>query len=75
MTTVFLMERTRWDNLYTFEDFLGDGIIVLHDIIRDLDRKRGISVIKMRGSEIDRKTRPYNISKQGIKVFHSEEII
>jgi len=51
--------------------FLSDGIIVLYNIFyRNGMRKRGLEVLKMRGTEIDRKIVEFDIKgKKGIVVY------
>lgn len=75
ITTAHILERQEWQNVFSFEDFLADSVIVLQDVLKDFDRKRGISVIKMRGSKIDRTVRPYNITSKGIVVYPDSQII
>lgn len=75
ITTAHILERNEWNNVFAFEDFLADSVVVLQDVLKDFDRKRGISVIKMRGSKIDRTVRPYNITSKGIVVYPDSQII
>ncbi|MBI5884859.1 ATP-binding protein [archaeon] len=75
ITSMFVLERVEWLNTFSFEDFLADSVIVLQDVLKDFDRKRGLAVIKMRGSKIDRSVRPYNISEKGFVVYPDSQII
>lgn len=75
ITTYFVLERNSWNNVFTFEDFLADAVVILQDIVEGFDRKRGLNVIKMRGSEIDRAVRPFSFTKSGLVVYPDSQII
>jgi len=75
VTSLFILERQEWNNSFTFEDFLADGIIVMQDVLKDFERKRGITVIKLRGSDIERNMVPYAITQKGIEVYPNSQII
>jgi KaiC/GvpD/RAD55 family RecA-like ATPase len=75
ITSVFVMEKPHNGNSFTFEEFLGDGIVSLQDYMQDFDRLRGLSVMKMRGTGFDRKMRPYTITPDGLAVFSSKEML
>src|SRR3989338_5668484 len=50
--------------------FLSDGIIVLYNVFyKSQARKRAIEVLKMRGSDIDRKMVEFEIKKNGFIVY------
>jgi len=54
------------------EEFLADGVIVLHVFVSDKEIVRGIQVEKMRGIAHDDQIRPYKITVNGIEVFSQE---
>ncbi|HEY6283324.1 MAG TPA: ATPase domain-containing protein [Nitrososphaerales archaeon] len=53
------------------EEYLAEGVIQLKTLQKG---GRSIQVLKMRGSKIDTKPRPYVISEKGIEVLATEEI-
>jgi KaiC/GvpD/RAD55 family RecA-like ATPase len=53
------------------EEYLAEGVILLRTIQRGT---RSIQVLKMRGSKIDTKPRPYAIRADGIEVYSTEEL-
>jgi circadian clock protein KaiC len=53
------------------EEYLAEGVIQLKTLQKG---GRSIQVLKMRGSKIDTKPRPYIISERGIEVLATEEI-
>jgi KaiC/GvpD/RAD55 family RecA-like ATPase len=53
------------------EEYLAEGVIQLKTLQKG---GRSIQVLKMRGSKIDIKPRPYVISEKGIEVLATEEI-
>jgi KaiC/GvpD/RAD55 family RecA-like ATPase len=75
LTSVFITERRTPEDIFAFEDFLADCVIILGDYPAKEERKRGITVLKMRGSSCDRTTRPYFISDKGIVVYPSEHML
>ena len=75
LTVVLIAERLSNGDNYDFEDFLADSVIQLRDYPSNEERKRGITVLKMRGSKIDRTTRPYFITDKGITVYPTEHLL
>ncbi len=57
------------------EEFVLDGVILLHFIQKDSTVIRGISVRKMRGVLHDTSVHPLEITKKGIKVHRIREIL
>jgi circadian clock protein KaiC len=55
------------------EEFLTQGVIVLHSWRNQLAVHGGIQVEKMRGIAHDNQIRPYKITKKGIQVFPEEQ--
>lgn len=55
------------------EEFLANGVIVLHVLVSDNEIVRGIQVEKTRGIAHDDQIRPYKITENGIEVFPQEK--
>ncbi len=53
------------------EEYLAEGVILMRTVQKGI---RSIQVLKMRGSKIDTKPRPYVIKDSGIEVYASEEL-
>jgi len=76
LTTIYLTEDSNAANGFAFEDFLADGLIRMSDVEdRHKVLRRGMRVLKQRGSDIDRKLRQYQITKKGIDVYPEEDMI
>lgn len=59
------------DRLLQPEEYLAEGVIHLRRLAKGV---RSIEILKMRGSKIDTKPRPYVITDTGVEVLASEEI-
>lgn len=57
------------------EEFLSDGVIVLHNFLEGGKLIRAIHIEKMRGISHDHQLRPYKIHKNGIIVFAKETVL
>jgi circadian clock protein KaiC len=55
------------------EEFLANGVIVLHVFTNNMGIVRGIQIEKMRGIAHDCQIRPYEITDKGLEVFPQEE--
>lgn len=55
------------------EEFLTQGVIVLHSWRNQLAAHGGLQIEKMRGIAHDNQIRPYKITKKGIQVFSEEQ--
>jgi KaiC/GvpD/RAD55 family RecA-like ATPase len=55
------------------EEFLAQGVIVLHSWRSQFEAHGGIQIEKMRGIAHDTQIRPYRITSNGIEVFSEEE--
>jgi KaiC/GvpD/RAD55 family RecA-like ATPase len=55
------------------EEFLAQGVIVLHSWRNQLAAHGGIQIEKMRGIAHDNQIRPYKITKKGFQVFSEEQ--
>ncbi len=59
---------------YKVEEFVSDGVIVLHDLEKEGSRMRAIEVLKMRGSDHEKSLCPFNITSKGIVVYPDQRI-
>lgn len=59
---------------FQLEEFLSQGVILLHTVIHEGDVVRAIQVEKMRGMEHDSQLRPYRITSSGIEVFPRDRV-
>jgi circadian clock protein KaiC len=53
------------------EEYLAEGVILLRTIQKGV---RSLQILKMRGSKIDTRPRPYVIKGNGIEVYSTEEV-
>ncbi|MFA5060874.1 MAG: ATPase domain-containing protein [Candidatus Pacearchaeota archaeon] len=69
-TTILLYERElhegEQESSFKVLDFESDSIIFLYSIKKGDERKRYLEVVKMRGTSHSRKTKPYEISDNGV---------
>lgn len=56
------------------EEFVSDGVILLHNLLVSGEYRRGISVWKMRSTDQSRKIHPYRISQKGFVIYPSDTI-
>jgi len=74
--TVMFISETKEGTMdlsrYGVEEFVMDGVIVLYLVKQESSFVQGIAVRKMRGSDHDRKIRPYKITKKGVVVYPDE---
>lgn len=52
------------------EEYLARGVIRMHSCIVGGEKKRGIEIVKMRGSKIEEQIRPFEITSNGIVVYN-----
>jgi len=64
-----MLERT-----FQLEEFLSQGVILLHSIIHEGNMIRAIQIEKMRGMAHDSQLRPYRITSKGIEVFPRDRV-
>lgn len=65
---------TRGISTWNMEEFVADGVIVLHDLVKEGSTQKTLQVLKMRGSDHDKELHPFEISSRGIKVFHKDRV-
>lgn len=56
------------------EEFVSDGVILLHNLLVGGEYRRGVSVWKMRSTDHSRKIHPYRITQQGFVVYPDDTI-
>lgn len=54
---------------FGIEEFMTDGVIVLHNIRKGNIRVRALEVLKMRGTEHESKLVPFEITNKGFKIY------
>jgi len=59
---------------FQLEEFLSQGVVLLHTMVHDGNVIRGLQVEKMRGISHDAQLRPYQIGEAGIEVFPKDRV-
>ena len=59
---------------FQLEEFLSQGVILLHTLVHEGNVIRAIQIEKMRGIRHDTQLRPYQIEKDGIEVFPKDRV-
>jgi len=62
------------DRRFQLEEFLSQGVILLHSIVHNGDLIKAIQIEKMRGVKHDTQLRPYRITDDGIEIFPKDRI-
>ncbi|MCD6557429.1 MAG: AAA family ATPase [Candidatus Aenigmarchaeota archaeon] len=57
---------------FGIEEFVTDGIILLHRVLKNGEFHRVLTILKMRATEHSRKLHPYDITSQGFFVYHDK---
>jgi KaiC/GvpD/RAD55 family RecA-like ATPase len=68
------LRESRLARRFQLEEYLSQGVILLHTIIREGNVIRAIQVEKMRGIAHDAQLRPYQIGPSGIDVFPKDKV-
>ena len=73
--TAIILSETEGTGISRFgiEEFVSDGVILLHNTLVNDEYRRGISVIKMRFTDHSKHIHPYKISSQGFIVFPNDK--
>ena len=74
-TSILISEiLTGKDSLSRFgvEEFVTDGVILLHNVLIAGEYRRGISIWKMRATDHSKKIHPYKITNRGMIVYPSD---
>ncbi len=78
ITTFFVSETPESINLvgrYGVEEFVVDGVILLHNILIKQGRQRAIEILKMRQTNHDTSMHPFKITSRGVEIYPREQII
>ena len=59
---------------FQVEEFLSQGVVLLHTMVHEGNVIRGLQVEKMRGISHDAQLRPYQIGATGIEVFPKDRV-
>jgi KaiC/GvpD/RAD55 family RecA-like ATPase len=59
---------------FQLEEYLSQGVVLLHTMIHEGSIVRGIQVEKMRGISHDDQLRPYQITQTGIEVYPKDKV-
>ncbi|MGQ9639092.1 MAG: RAD55 family ATPase [Candidatus Bathyarchaeia archaeon] len=59
---------------FQLEEFLSQGVILLHTLVHAGNVVRAVQIEKMRGIPHDTQFRPYQITSNGIKVFSKDRV-
>jgi KaiC/GvpD/RAD55 family RecA-like ATPase len=59
---------------FQLEEYLSQGVILLHTIVHDGNVIRALQVEKMRGTSHDTQLRPYQIGQFGVEVFPKDRV-
>ncbi len=62
------------DSLFGLEEYVADGVILLYHTCSQNKFIRSIGVLKMRGTKISEKLHPLQITKNGLKALHKQEL-
>jgi|YelNatPaOPRAMG01_1025707.scaffolds.fasta_scaffold22461_2 circadian clock protein KaiC len=63
------LKTSMLERSFQIEEFLSQGVILLHSVIHEGNVIRAIQIEKMRGIDHDPQIRPYKITSNGIEVF------
>ena len=77
-TSIFtceIKESSKDISWYGFEEFVVDGVISLYRVQCKSAFERGISIIKMRGCDHDKKICHFDISKKGAEAYPEQKLI
>lgn len=62
------------DRDFQLEEYLSQGVILLHTIINQGNVIRAVQVEKMRGISHDAQLRPYQITQSGVDVYPKDKV-
>ncbi len=68
------LRGTGLEREHQFEEYLAQGVILLHTVLKNGRAVRTFHVEKMRGLGVDNQPRPYKILDTGIEVFPNEPV-
>ena len=65
------LRGTGVDREHQFEEYLVQGVVLLRTLMKGSKLVRIFQVEKMRGLAADNQPRPYNITDQGVEIYHT----
>jgi KaiC/GvpD/RAD55 family RecA-like ATPase len=68
------LRTSELERRFQLEEFLSEGVVLLHTMVHDGNVIRGVQIEKMRGVAHDTQLRPYQISESGVEVFPKDRI-
>jgi circadian clock protein KaiC len=68
------LRTSELERQFQIEEYLSQGVVLLHTMIHEGNIVRGLQVEKMRGIGHDNQLRPYQITPTGIEVFPKDRI-
>ena len=68
------LRTSELERRFQLEEYLSQGVILLHTMIHEGSIVRGIQVEKMRGISHDEQLRPYQITETGIEVYPKDKV-
>jgi len=68
------LRTSELERKFQLEEYLSQGVILLHTMIHEGSVVRGIQVEKMRGISHDDQLRPYQITQTGIEVYPKDKV-
>ncbi len=76
MTTIYTYEKynTSFEEEYEMQDFIADGLIRLELIKSHGVLQRALTIIKMKKTAHGRGIYPFKIEKEGIHVYHDQQV-
>ena len=68
------LRTSELERRFQLEEYLSQGVILLHTMVHEGDIVRGLQVEKMRGIGHDEQLRPYQITETGIEVYPKDRV-
>jgi len=68
------LRTSELERKFQLEEYLSQGVILLHTMVHEGDIVRGLQVEKMRGIGHDEQLRPYQITETGIEVYPKDRV-
>jgi len=68
------LRTSELERKFQLEEYLSQGVVLLHTMIHEGSVVRGIQVEKMRGISHDDQLRPYQITQTGIEVYPKDKV-
>jgi KaiC/GvpD/RAD55 family RecA-like ATPase len=70
-----LTDNTESLSRFNVEEFVADGVVLLHNTLVSDEYRRGISIWKMRSTEHSKKIHPYRITNEGFVIYPDDAFI